>query len=46
MDANGDGMISKQEWQAHTNRMWNNMHSKNGKVPAANVEAMLKGGPN
>lgn len=49
MDANGDGMISKQEWQAHSNRMWNKMNSKNsknGKVPSADVEAMLKGGPN
>ena len=46
MDTNGDGMISKQEWQAHHNRMWKKMNSKNGKVPAADVEAMFKGGPN
>jgi hypothetical protein len=49
MDTNGDGMISKQEWQAHHNRMWNMMHAKDGKagkIPVADVEAMLKGGPN
>lgn len=49
MDTNGDGMISKQEWQAHHDRMWKKMNSKNsksGKVPTADVEAMLKGGPN
>ncbi len=49
MDTNGDGMIFKQEWQAHNDRMWKKMHGKAGKagkVPAADVEAMLKGGPN
>ena len=46
MDTNGDGMISKQEWQAQHNRMWKKMNSKNGRVPAADVEGMFKGGPN
>ncbi len=46
MDTNGDGMISKKEWQAHHNRMWGKMKSRNGSVPMADVEAMLKGGPN
>ncbi|MEO5672817.1 MAG: EF-hand domain-containing protein [Ramlibacter sp.] len=49
MDTNGDGMISKQEWQAHHIRMWNMTHAKadkSGKIPVADVEAMLKGGPN
>ena len=46
MDTNGDGMISKKEWQAHHDMMWKKMNSKNGKVPAADVEAMVKGGPN
>ncbi len=47
MDANGDGMVSKKEWQAHHNRMWGKMKSKNGMVPMADIEAMMKaGGPN
>ena len=49
MDTNGDGMISKQEWQAHHDRMWKKMSAKNsksGKVPVADMEAMMKGGPN
>ncbi len=47
MDANGDGMISKKEWQAHHNMMWSKMKTKNGMVPMADIEAMMKaGGPN
>lgn len=47
MDANGDGMVSKKEWQAHHDMMWGKMKSKNGIVPMAEIEAMMKsGGPN
>ena len=46
MDANGDGMISKKEWDRHHSRMWSRMKSKNGMMPMADVEAMMKGGPN
>ena len=47
MDANGDGKVSKKEWQAHHNMMWGKMKSKNGMVSMADMEAMMKsGGPN
>jgi hypothetical protein len=46
MDANGDGMISKKEWDQHHAAMWGSMKSKNGMMPRADVEATLKGGPN
>lgn len=44
MDANGDGMVSKKEWQAHHNMMWGKMKGKNGMVSMADMEAMMKGG--
>ena len=48
MDTNGDGMISKREWDRHHSMMWNKMKNKmkNGMVPMADVEAMMNGGPN
>ena len=46
MDTNGDGMISKKEWDAYHAGMWSRMKSKKGMTPIADVEAMLKGGPN
>jgi hypothetical protein len=46
MDTNGDGMISKQEWDAYHAGMWGRMKSKNGMMPIADVEAAMKGGPN
>ncbi len=46
MDANGDGMVSKKEWQAHHNMMWGKMKSKNGMVPMSDIETMMKSGPN
>ena len=46
MDTNGDGMISKKEWDAYHAGMWGRMKSKNGMMPMADVEAMMKGGPN
>ena len=46
MDTNGDGMISKKEWDSYHAGMWNRMKAKNGMMPMAEVEAMMKGGPN
>lgn len=46
MDTNGDGMISKKEWDAYHAGMWKRMKSKKGMMPIADVEAMMKGGPN
>ena len=46
MDTNGDGMISKKEWDAYHSSMWSRMKSKKGMMPMADVEAMMKGGPN
>lgn len=49
MDANGDGMVSKKEWDRYHSSMWGKMKmkmkSKNGMVPTADMEAMMKGGP-
>ena len=45
MDTNGDGMISKKEWDTYHGGMWSRMKSKKGMMPAAEVEAMMKGGP-
>ena len=48
MDTNGDGMISKKEWDSHHSTMWGKMKPKmnKGMVPMADMEAMMKGGPN
>jgi hypothetical protein len=47
MDANGDGFVSRQEWDAYHGRMWGTMKpNKKGMVPWADVEAKMKGGPN
>jgi len=46
MDTNGDGMISKKEWDAYHAGMWSRMKSKKGMMPMADVEAMMRGGPN
>ena len=48
MDTNGDGMISKKEWDRYHSGMWGKMKmkSKNGMVPWGDVDAMMKGGPN
>ena len=45
MDTNGDGMISKKEWDAYHSGMWSRMKSKNGMMPMADVEAMLMKAP-
>lgn len=43
MDANGDGMVSKREWDRHHASMWGHMKtkSKNGMVPMSDVEMMM-----
>jgi len=45
MDANGDGTVTKKEWDTYHSAMWNKLN-KSGKVSTADAEAMLKGGPN
>jgi hypothetical protein len=45
MDANGDGSITKAEWDNYHSAMWKKMN-KNGKVSTADADAMMKGGPN
>jgi hypothetical protein len=46
IDANGDGMISKKEYDSHHQAMWKKMKSKNGMVSIADMEAMMQGGRN
>jgi hypothetical protein len=47
MDTNGDGMISKKEFDSHHEAMWKKMKSKNGMVSIADMEAMMmQGGHN
>lgn len=48
MDTNGDGMISKKEWDSHHAMMWNKMKPKmkKGMMSMADMETMMKGGPN
>ena len=44
MDTNGDGMISRKEYDAYHGGMWKKMKAKNGMVPQADMDAMLKQG--
>jgi hypothetical protein len=46
MDTNRDGMISRKEWMDYHAKMWGRMKSKRGMVSTADMEAMMKGGPN
>jgi hypothetical protein len=47
MDLNGDGMISRKEWDAYHGKAWGSMKAnKQGMVPWTDVEASMKGGPN
>jgi hypothetical protein len=47
IDTNGDGMISKKEFDSHHEAMWKKMKSKNGMVSIADMEAMMmQGGKN
>jgi len=45
MDADGDGMITKKEFDNYYAGMWKKVN-KNGKVSTADMDAMMKGGPN
>jgi hypothetical protein len=45
MDADGDGSVSKKEWDTYHSAMWKKVN-KGGKASMADVEAMMKGGPN
>ena len=47
MDANGDGMVSKREWDRYHSSMWGKMKmkSKNGMVPMTDIEGMQGGTP-
>ena len=45
MDTNGDGMISRKEWDAYHGRTWDSMKAdKKGMVPWAQVEAGMGSG--
>jgi hypothetical protein len=46
MDANGDGMISKKEYDSYHSAMWTKMKPNKGMVSTADMDAMMKGGPN
>lgn len=46
MDANGDGMVSRKEYDRYHSAMWGTMKPKNGMVSMADWEAARKGGPN
>ena len=43
MDTNGDGMISKKEFDSYHEAMWKKMKSKNGMVSIADMEAFMQG---
>ncbi len=44
MDTNGDGMISRKEYDAYHGNMWKKMTLKNGMAMQADVQMMLKQG--
>lgn len=50
MDANGDGKVSKREYDDYHRKFWNQMRPQNGMVSMdemkSSMEAMMKGGPN
>jgi hypothetical protein len=46
MDTNGDGMISRREYDAYHKAMWTSMKQSKGMVSQADMDAMRKGGPN
>ncbi|MEO8024357.1 hypothetical protein [Polaromonas sp.] len=46
MDTNGDGMVSTNEWNRYQTAQWKSMKpSKNGTVPMADIESMMRGTP-
>ena len=46
MDTNGDGMVSKREWDRYHSGMWGKMKTKNGMMSMSDMEAQMKSGPN
>ena len=44
MDTNGDGMISRKEYDDYHANMWKKMTLKNGRASQADVQTMLKQG--
>ena len=44
MDTNGDGMISRKEYDNYHGGIWKKMKLSNGRVSQADMDMMLKGG--
>jgi hypothetical protein len=42
MDANGDGRVSRAEWNAHHGKTWDGMKHSNGAVSREEMEMMMK----
>lgn len=45
MDTNGDGMISRREYDNYHNAMWKSMKQSKGMVSKGDMDLILKGGP-
>ena len=45
MDTNGDGMISRREYDNYHNAMWKSMKQSKGLVARSDMDLMMKGGP-
>ena len=43
MDANGDGFVTRKEWDAYHGKMWGSMKGEKRGVPWATVEAGMMG---
>ena len=46
MDTNGDGMISRREYDSYHSAMWKSMKQSKGMVSQADMDLVRKGGPN
>ena len=46
MDTNGDGMISRREYDNYHSAMWKSMKHSKGMVSQADMNTAAKGGPN
>ena len=46
MDTNGDGMISRREYDTYHSAMWKSMKQSKGMVSQADMDTARKGGPN
>ena len=45
MDTNGDGMISRREYDTYHSTMWKSMKQSKGMVSQSDMDLMRKGGP-